>query len=136
MKKRIFLNAALWPAAHREFNKRIRAIIEDHGFEVYLPQNAFPSDQTPSAEEILKANATAVKKCDVILSVLDCPGLGVAFEIGYAMAKNKTMIAFRTDLRTYLGKIIEGFWNSLDSKSKARTLSELSAVLHVQKDSE
>lgn len=136
MKKRIFLNAALWPAAHREFNNQLRRIIEDHGFEVYLPQNAFPRDRTPSAEKILKANARAVENCDIIFSVLDCPGLGVAFEIGYAMAKNKTMIAFRTDMRTYLGKIIEGFWDSLDSKSKARTLTELSAVLHDQKKGE
>lgn len=136
MKKRIFLNAALWPAAHRQFNKRLRRIIEDHGFEVYLPQDASAPDHPPSAEEILKANVRAVENCDIVLSVLDCPGLGVAFEIGYAMAKNKTMIAFRTDLRTYLGKIIEGFWDNLDSKSKARTLDELSAVLHAQKDSE
>lgn len=134
MKKCIFLNAALWPAAHREFNKRLRRIIEDHGFEVYLPQNAFLPSHSPSAEEILKANVRAVENCDIILSVLDCPGLGVAFEIGYAMAKNKKMIAFRTDLRTYLGKIIEGFWDSLDSKSKARTLNELSAALHAQKN--
>lgn len=101
-----------------------------------MPQDAFPSDYNPSAEEILQANVRAVENADIVLSVLDCPGLGVAFEIGYAMAKNKRMIAFRTDLRTYLGKIIEGFWNDLDSKSKARTLDELSTILDAHKNSE
>lgn len=136
MKKRIFVNATLWPVAHREFNKQLKRIIKDHGFEVYLPQDVFHPDDIPSAKEILKANAKAVENSDIILSVLDCPGLGVAFEIGYAMAKNKRMIAFRTDLRTYLGKIIEGFWDDLGSENKARTLNELSAILQAQENSE
>jgi nucleoside 2-deoxyribosyltransferase len=122
--------------AHREFNNRLKTLVENHGFEVYLPQEAFPPDYIPSAEEILETNIAAVENCDIILSVLDCPGLGVAFEIGYAMAKNRRMIAFRSDLRTYLGKIIEGFWDNLDSKSKAQTLDQLSAVLKVQKNTE
>jgi len=130
------LNAALWPAAHREFNKQLRRVIEDQGFEVYLPQDMVQPDYTLSAHEILKANVEAVENADIILSVLDCPGLGVSFEIGYAMAKGKKMIAFRSDVRTYFGKIIEGFWENLDSGSKAQTLTELSAILHSQARSE
>lgn len=128
-KKRVFINAALSTLALRSFNDQLRRVVEEMGFETYLPQTVLSPTEPHPAEEILRVNVKAVEECDIVLGVLDSAGLGVSFEIGYALARRKPIIAFRSDLRTYLGKIMEGFWDSLDADSKARTLDELRSVL-------
>lgn len=46
-------------------------------------------------------NATAIEECDAMLAVLDGPDVdgGTAAEIGFAAAKNKPIIGYRSDLR-------------------------------------
>lgn len=129
MKKTVFINSTLAPLMAQRFNEELVKIVKKEGFEVHLPQRVMPPNTSIPAIRIMKENIKAIEKCDVMLSVLDHVGLGVAFEIGYAIAKNKVLIAFRTDFQNYLGKILEGFWDSLEPEKKAQDFDELRRVL-------
>lgn len=127
--KKIFINAGLSSLAEQEFNKKIKKLCLDCGFELYLPQEALPPGKSISAQLIYKANMNAILASDIILSILDKPGIGVAYELGFAKAMDKEIIVFRSDTQDYLGKIIEGFWDSLPRNRKAKSLFELKKIL-------
>src|SRR4051812_3492961 len=122
---RVFLNAPLSALGDRLVNEQAVALLQKHNFTVYSPPHQLPVGTDASAQAILEANARAVIETDVMVSVLDKPGLGVAFELGVAWALGKPIIAFRSDIQDYLGKIIEGVWMSLPQGRTARTLEEL-----------
>lgn len=129
MPKRIFFNAPLSSLAEQRLNSEIAQMVRDLGFEIYLPQIEIPPTGNTSATRVFESNIQAVRHSDIILSVLDKPGLGVAFELGYAIAINKIIIAFRSDEQDYLGKVLEGLWKSLEARYKAQTLEELKEIL-------
>lgn len=129
MKKKIFINAGLSSVAERDFNHKIKKICLDCGFELYMPQEALPPGKSISSQLIFKANMNSILASDYIISVLDKPGLGVAYELGFARAMNKEIIIFRSDSQDYLGKILEGFWESIPDDRKAKTLFELKKIL-------
>ncbi|MCK4386420.1 MAG: nucleoside 2-deoxyribosyltransferase [candidate division Zixibacteria bacterium] len=129
MRKKIFVNAPLSTLAEQQLNKEITKIVKELGFEIYLPQEVIPPGTNASAKRVFEANLQAVKDGDIVLSVLDKPGLGVIFELAYALALKKSVILFRSDKQDYLGKIIEGLWGSFEEKNKAQTLEKLKKIL-------
>lgn len=82
-----------------------------------------------SSIDVLNANIRAVREAEVILTIFDKPGLGVAFEVGYALALGKKIIGFRTDVQDYLGKVLEGLWENLLPSAKATNIGELRSAL-------
>jgi len=133
-KKTVFVNAPLSTLAEGRLNAELRRLVEAMGYLTYLPQGHIPPGSDVSSLEVLNDNISAVRKSDIILTVLDKPGLGVAFELGYATARKKKIVALRTDPQDYLGKIIEGFWENLPLTSRATSLSELRAILRASRD--
>jgi nucleoside 2-deoxyribosyltransferase len=129
MKRKVFLNAPLSSLAEQKLNEEIDRIVTAHGFSCYIPQEILPPGTGISSSEILRNNIDALNECDITLSLLDKPGLGVIFELAYAYAKNKEIILFRTDKQDYLGKIIEGFWENMPEERRARSLAELEEIL-------
>lgn len=82
---------------------------ELHG--AYLPQLdgglvadflAGGADLSAAIREVHKNDIRAMKKCKILVAVLDGPHVdsGVAFEIGYFYALGKPIIGFHTDSRT------------------------------------
>lgn len=126
---RVFINASLSSLAEQRLNTEIAAIVEEAGLCVYLPQRELPLGAKASPGDILEANSIAVANCDVVLSVLDKPGLGVAFELGLAFALKKCIVLFRTDTQDYLGKVIEGLWASQTEARRASTIEELRSLI-------
>ena len=128
-KMKVFVNAPLSALGWQFLNDEIARILHDEGFDYYLPQEVFPPGTSISSVSIFHENLAALKDCDVVLSVLDRPGLGVAFELGVAFALGKIVILLRTDKQDYLGKIMEGLWQSTESELRAVDLEELRSVL-------
>lgn len=125
LRKTVFINASLSSLAERAFNAEIEKVTKELGFQCYLPQAALPPEKDVRARNVFLENMEAIAECDILLSVLDKPGLGVVFELGYAKAMGKDIIAFRSDEQDYLGKVVEGLWEGLPDDCKARTLDEL-----------
>ena len=127
--KTVFINAPLSTMAEGKLNMEIDRIVKEIGYRTYLPQANIPPGSDVDPLKVLKANIAAVSKSDLVLTVLDKPGLGVAFELGYSVASKKKVIAFRTDPQDYLGKVVEGFWQDLPQASKATSFRELKTIL-------
>jgi nucleoside 2-deoxyribosyltransferase len=105
--KKIYLAAPLFSEAEQEFNKKLETALEDLGFSVFVPQE--DSNDTEAAREdmdssnIFQLNVEAIDACDILVAVLDGGtdvDSGTAWEIGYAYAKNKTIVGIKTDFRT------------------------------------
>ena len=104
----LYLAGPLFTEAERSFNETLRDVLSEF-FEVFLPQEAGligemmkhgigPSE---SSKRIYDACMKALRKCDVVLIVLD--GLvvddGSAFELGVAYMRKVPRFGYLTDDR-------------------------------------
>lgn len=128
-KRRIFVNAALSSESDQLFNRRLKRILAEEGFECLLPQEVLRPSRNADSVQILRNNMRLIESCDVVLSVLDKPGEGVIFELGVAFALNKPIIIYRSDQQSYLGKIVEGLCRTIPKDRIAGSLKELRVVI-------
>jgi len=101
---RVYLAAPLFSEAERSYNSRLADLMRKNFFEVYLPQEmGDDSDkrQKEEQEELFSVNKKALENADVIVAVIDGADAdsGTAWEMGYAFAQGKQVIALRTDFR-------------------------------------
>lgn len=101
---RIYLAAPLFSEAERTYNSRIAALMRENFFEVFLPQEAGDDsaarDHTEH-ERLFSANVRALDRADIVVAIIDGADAdsGTAWEMGYARASGKPVIALRTDFR-------------------------------------
>ncbi|WOF17356.1 nucleoside 2-deoxyribosyltransferase [Methanoplanus sp. FWC-SCC4] len=101
---RIYLAAPLFSEAERDFNLKLRDILEKNMFSVHLPQELDDSIDAREDERhrmIFEKNLEALKKADIVVGVIDGADAdsGTAWEMGYAYASGKKIISLRTDFR-------------------------------------
>jgi nucleoside 2-deoxyribosyltransferase/predicted secreted protein len=101
---RIYLAAPLFSEAERTYNATLSDLLKQHLFEVFLPQEAGDdTDTRVNAEQvrIFSKNKDDLNRADIIVAVIDGADAdsGTAWEMGYAYAHNKPVIAVRTDFR-------------------------------------
>ena len=96
---KIFLAGPLFTAAEREFNRALCVELTAAEHEVWLPQDNEPREAGAAA--IFKKDVEGINWAQVVLANMDGPDpdSGTCWECGYAFAKKKPVIAFRTDLR-------------------------------------
>ncbi len=96
---RIYLAGPLFTAAERAFNAQLRDGLTRRKFAVWLPQEHESSGKT--AEQIFADDVAAIDAADVVVANMDGadPDSGTCWECGYAYAKGKPRILFRTDFR-------------------------------------
>ncbi|MDO5847427.1 MAG: nucleoside 2-deoxyribosyltransferase [Methanocorpusculum sp.] len=105
-KYRVYLAAPLFSAGERAFNKIIADRLSSLFYSVHLPQEL---DDDASAREmeregtIYHKNLEALKDADIVVGIIDGADAdsGTAWEMGYASALGKRVIALRTDFRRF-----------------------------------
>jgi nucleoside 2-deoxyribosyltransferase/predicted secreted protein len=103
-KYRIYLAAPLFTEAERIFNTVIVELLKKNLFEVYVPQdigdNSYKRDGIEH-KRIFESNKKALEDADIIVAIIDGSDAdsGTSWEMGYATALNKPIIALRTDFR-------------------------------------
>jgi nucleoside 2-deoxyribosyltransferase len=116
--KTVYLAAPLFSEAECDFNRKLRDEIKSAGFNVFLPQEDSNNikDETNRQKIIFNKNLKGIEKSDILVAVIDGADVdsGTAWEIGFASAKGKPVLALRTDFRT-LG--IEGTVNLMIERS-------------------
>ena len=101
---RIYLAAPLFSAAERVYNASLAELLREHLFEVHLPQetgdDSASRDKTEQGQ-IFAYNKEALDRADMVVAVIDGADAdsGTAWEMGYAFAHRKPVIAIRTDFR-------------------------------------
>jgi nucleoside 2-deoxyribosyltransferase len=98
---KIYLAGPLFTAAELEFNRKVRDLLVLAGHEVWLPQEQTAAAPR-TAEAILDKLLVALDAADVIVANMDGadPDSGTSWECGYAFARKKPVVAFRTDVRS------------------------------------
>ena len=101
---RVYLAAPLFSQAERDFNTSVARLLRAHLFEVHLPQDAGDDSDTRDIQEqerLFLFNKKALEASDVIVAIIDGADAdsGTAWEMGYAVALGKQVIALRTDFR-------------------------------------
>ena len=96
---KIYLAGPLFSLAEQGFNAELARFLEGEGFEVWLPQEHEPRDKT--ARAIFKMDVAAIDWADMVVACMDGPDpdSGTAWECGYAYAKGKPIVCYRTDFR-------------------------------------
>ena len=101
---RVYLAAPLFSEAERDYNERIAGLLRNIFFDVYLPQDV--GDDTSSRtltqhDLIYTKNVESLSSADIVVAIIDGADAdsGTAWEMGYAKALGKMVIALRTDFR-------------------------------------
>ncbi len=100
----VYLAAPLFTQHERSWNRELAVRVERLlACRVVLPQD-IPLASVPGArrfKEIFSKCLEGVRKCDAVVAVLDGADAdsGTAFEVGYAYALGKPIVAVRTDYR-------------------------------------
>jgi nucleoside 2-deoxyribosyltransferase/predicted secreted protein len=101
---RVYLAAPLFSEAERTFNVSVARLLKTHLFDVHLPQEAGDDSDTRDIREqerLFLLNKSALESSDLIVAIIDGADAdsGTAWEMGYAFAQGKPVIALRTDFR-------------------------------------
>lgn len=97
--KKLYLAGPLFTSAERTFNESLARDLAFKGYQVWLPQNHEPRELT--AKAIFDMDVQGMDWADIIVANMDGsdPDSGTCFECGYAYAKGKPIICYRTDFR-------------------------------------
>jgi nucleoside 2-deoxyribosyltransferase/predicted secreted protein len=101
---RIYLAAPLFSEAEREYNWVIAGMLKENFFDIYLPQDSGDAIAERCEQEhlrIFEQNKKALQDADLVVAIIDGADAdsGTAWEMGYATALGKPVIALRTDFR-------------------------------------
>ncbi len=103
-KYRIYLAAPLFSEAEKWFNVQLYEMLTGGLFEVYLPQEIGDDTHcrdTGAHARIFKSHMAALHAADAVVAVIDGSDAdsGTSWEMGYASALGKPVVAIRTDFR-------------------------------------
>lgn len=126
---RAFINAALSSERARIRNESVANTLRELGFEVFFPQEELPPGTSASAREILERNLDAIRRSDLIVSILDDAGEGVFIELGFAVAIEKPTILYMQSSAPSWGKVLQGLWEQVGANRKATNLDQLREIL-------
>ena len=96
---KIYLAGPLFSLAEQNFNAELARFLESEGFEVFLPQEHEP--RRKAAKSIFDMDVAGLDWADMVVACMDGPDpdSGTAWECGYAYAKGKPIVCYRTDFR-------------------------------------
>jgi len=107
--KKVYFAAPLFSQGEKDYNLLLTKILEDHGYEVFLPQRDgyLAAELEGKTEEeltrlIFEKDLSEVLKADIIFMVLDgrIPDEGACVELGIAYANGKRCYGVKTDARS------------------------------------
>jgi nucleoside 2-deoxyribosyltransferase len=100
---KLYLAGPLFTLGEQSFNAELARFLESQGFQVWLPQEHEPRRKKGEgmAKAIFRMDVAALDWADMIVACMDGPDpdSGTAWECGYAYAKGKPIVCYRTDFR-------------------------------------
>ena len=106
--KKVYFASPLFSQGEKEYNLKLVKVLEDHGYEVFLPQRDgyLAAELEGMTEEelidlVFKKDFDEVLKADIVFVLLDgrVPDEGACVELGIAYANGKRCYGFKTDAR-------------------------------------
>jgi nucleoside 2-deoxyribosyltransferase len=96
---KIYLAGPLFTTPEREFNTQLAIRLRAAGHEVWVPQENPAAELTGKA--IFEKDLQGLSAAEGVVAVMDGadPDSGTCWECGYAYAKGKPVVLYRSDLR-------------------------------------
>lgn len=96
---RIYLAGPLFTTPERAFNAQVATRLRAAGHEVFVPQENPASE--PTGRAIFLKDLAGLDWAEGIVAIMDGadPDSGTCWECGYAYARNKPVVLFRSDIR-------------------------------------
>lgn len=96
---KVYLAGPLFTTPEREFNTQLAIRLRAAGHEVWVPQENPASDWT--GEAIFRKDLAGLDWAEGVVAIMDGadPDSGTCWECGYAYARKKPVVLFRSDLR-------------------------------------
>lgn len=96
---RLYLAGPLFTTPERDWNAALARRLEAAGHEVFLPQAHEPPELT--VEAIFAKDLGGLDWAEGVVGIMDGPDpdSGTSWECGYAYAKGKPVVLFRSDFR-------------------------------------
>ncbi|MDO5844905.1 MAG: nucleoside 2-deoxyribosyltransferase [Methanocorpusculum sp.] len=103
---KVYLAAPLFSQAERRYNSYIAEILKNNFFKVFSPQDSDDTAVSRIDEReklIYENNISELNEADVVVGIIDGADAdsGTAWEMGYAFALSKKVVALRTDFRKF-----------------------------------
>jgi nucleoside 2-deoxyribosyltransferase len=100
---KIYMAGPLFSTAELAFNRELAALLRARGHEIFLPQEHEQRKDLPRA--IFESDVKGLDWADAVVACLDGPDpdSGTCWELGYAYARKKLSIVYRTDFRLFEG---------------------------------
>jgi len=100
---KIYMAGPLFSTAELAFNRELAGLLRRRGHEVFLPQEHEQRKDLPAA--IFASDLRGLDWADAVVACLDGadPDSGTCWELGYAYARKKLSIVYRTDFRLFEG---------------------------------
>jgi len=100
---KIYMAGPLFSTAEFAFNSTLAGLLRDRGHEVFLPQEHEQRKDLPAA--IFASDVGGLDWAEAVVACLDGsdPDSGTCWELGYAYARKKLAIVYRTDFRLFKG---------------------------------
>ena len=101
---KVYFAGPLFSESEREFNQKVANRLAEIFYSCHLPQNLDDDEEnrTENRERLIyDKNLAALKNADIVVAVIDGADAdsGTAWEMGYATALGKRILALRTDFR-------------------------------------
>jgi nucleoside 2-deoxyribosyltransferase len=96
---RIYLAGPVFTSPEREWNVGLATRLRAGGHEVFVPQD-HPAAE-PGGRAIFRKDLEGLDWADTVVAIMDGadPDSGTCWECGYAYARGKTVVLFRSDIR-------------------------------------
>ena len=96
-----YVAGPLFDEGERWFIEKVDALVQDCGYDTFLPHRDNPPKTADNVELIFQNDKGGIDRCDVVVANLN--GImtddGTAWEMGYAYAHGKFIIGLFTDWR-------------------------------------
>ena len=140
--KRIYFAAPLFSDAEREYNLKIVAVLENYGYEVFLPQrDGFLAPELEGlteeekTEKIFQKDKEEVLKSDILFVMLDgrvpdegaCVELGIAYQNGircYGLKSDARSVELDMDLNPMITGCLTKLFYNLDGEALIASLED------------
>jgi len=100
---KVYMAGPLFSTAELAFNRELAGLLRARGHEIFLPQEHEQRKDQPGA--IFESDVKGLDWADAVVACLDGPDpdSGTCWELGYAYARQKLTIVYRTDFRLFKG---------------------------------
>mgnify|MGYP003838742097 FL=1 len=128
-----YVAGPLFDEGERWFIEKIDQLVQDAGFDTFLPHRDNPPKTAENVGEIFLNDKAGIDRCQVVVANLN--GImtddGTAWEMGYAYAHNKFIIGLFTDWRARFpnGNEVVNLMMQCSINKLVRSLDELDVAL-------